>query len=63
MDKKLITIHLINLDDVHYKGTLCRHAVVGDKAITTAQAEDSTNGLTFNCRECYKVWRGEYPGE
>ncbi len=63
MDKKLITVHLIDPGGKYGAGSLCQKAVIGDKAITLAQAEDTANRLTFNCKECYYVWRGEYPVE
>jgi hypothetical protein len=60
MDKKLVTIHLLNLET---RTTFCKGGISGDMAITPAQAEDPSNRMTFNCRDCYKEWRGEYPSE
>lgn len=56
-----VTIHLMDVVGNYGGGSLCKKAVMGDKAITIEQAEDPSNGMSFNCRECYKKWRGEYP--
>jgi len=47
-----VKTHLLDLETGK---SFCDKAILGDKAITLEQARDPSNGLYFDCEDCYEI--------